>query len=228
MKPIKTSWKDISVGDFQRIYDLEKKGDEEKLLELIALVNGVDMDEVLNMPISKLEAHYDDIDFLGKEPKSVLIKPFYTINDTRYNVHGADMTTAQYIDFKQMVPTYSENLAQFLTVFLIPAGHKYNDGYDLEKARQDISSMSIVDARAVAAFFLTRFVLLMKLFLRSSERRARRMERKAKTEEEKEILRKLREEMERTRRLLPLIGSTSLATYTPKQDTTSQKYSNSL
>ena len=69
MKPIKKSWNDITVSDFQRIYELEKKGDEDKLLYLIAIVNGVDIEEVMNMPISELERHYDDIDFLAVEPK---------------------------------------------------------------------------------------------------------------------------------------------------------------
>lgn len=206
MKPIKKSWNDITVSDFQRIYELEKKGDEDKLLYLIAIVNGVDIEEVMNMPISELERHYDDIDFLAVEPKPGLMKTSYELNGTKYRVYGSEFTTAQYIDFKQMVKTYYENLPQFLTIFLVPAGHKYNVGYDLEKARQDISTMSIIDARAVAAFFLTRFELLMSSFLRYSERRARRMEKRAKTEEEKMALRQLREKMEETRNLLRTIG----------------------
>lgn len=205
---MKTSWKDITIADFQRIYELEKAGDEERLLQLIAIVNGISYDDVLEMPISKLREHYADIDFLGEEPKIPLMKPSYYLNGTKYHVYGKEMTTAQYIDFKQMLPTYYENLPRFMTVFLVPAGHKYNDGYDLEKAVQDISTMSIVDARAVCSFFSIAYGVSMSIFLRSSVRRLRRMERKAKNQEEKEALHNLLEKMREWKRQ-HTIGSTS-------------------
>lgn len=195
----KQSWKDITVADFQRIYELEKEDPEDKLLALIALVNGLSVEEVLSMPISRLESHYGDIDFLGTEPRMALMKPVYELNGTKYHVHGKEMLTCQYIDFKQMVPTYYENLPQFLTVFLIPNGHRYGDGYDLDKARQDISTMSIVDARAVAAFFLIRYAISTRLFLRSSERKARRLARRARTEKERKAAETLRERLSNLR-----------------------------
>lgn len=183
----KTCWEDITVSDFQRIYELQREDDEEKLLRLIALVNGMDMEEIYTMPLSKLESHFQDIDFLTKEPQIPLMKPSYTLNGTKYNVYAGEMLTAQYIDFKQIIDRYYENLPQFLTLFLIPAGHKYADGYDLQKAAQDLGTMAITDARAVASFFLTACGTLTKIFLRSSVRRLRRMARKAKGRE-KELL----------------------------------------
>lgn len=190
----KNSWGDITVADFQYIYNLEKEDPEDKLLKLIALVNGVDYEDVLDWPISTLEEHFNDIDFLGREPQSTLIKGSYELNGRIYKVNMKEMTTAQYIDFKQLAGKYYENLAQFLTVFIVPAKHRYGDGYDLDVARQDIETMPITDARAVAAFFLTRYAISMRLFLRYSIARLKRELRKAEDPKEKRIIKAAIEE----------------------------------
>ena len=198
---VKKSWSDITVSDFQRIYEINERDDEEKFLELIALVNGVGLDVVLEMPISRLEGHFKDIEFLQMEPKIPLMKNSYVLNGTKYRVWWKELNTAQYIDFKQMADTYYKNLPQFLTIFLIPEGHRYGDGYDLQKAAQDLSTMSIVDARAVCGFFLTAYGISTRLFLRSSARRLRRMAKKAKDPKEKEALEGMLREVEKASRL---------------------------
>lgn len=202
------SWKDITISDFKAIYDLQKLPDEdERLLRLLAIVEGVSYDDILEMPLSRLEERMPDMDFLAKEPRIPLMKPSYELCGTKYRVHAGELTTAQYIDFKQMADSFQENLPQFLTIFLIPEGHRYGDGYDLAKAVRDISTMSIIDARAVASFFLTACALSTRIFLRYSQRRLRRMERRARTQEEKEAAENLRKEVRRLRSLLPTIGS---------------------
>lgn len=203
-KSKKNNWSDITVDDFKVIYGLQREDPEDRLLRLIALVNGISYDEVLEMPLSKLEAHFSDIDFLGQEPRVPLMRPSYELGDTKYRVHAGELTTAQYIDFKQMADSYFDNLPQFLSIFLIPAGHKYADGYDLAKTYQDIGSMSITDARAVANFFLTACAISTRIFLRSSLRRARREAGRARTPKEKELMTNLAKEIK------TLLKSTSL------------------
>lgn len=194
----KTSWNDITVGDFQYIYNLEKEDPEDKLLKLIALVNGVDYEDILDMPISKLEEHFEDIDFLSREPQSKLVKGTYELNGRVYKVYMKELTTAQYIDFKQLADKYYEHRAQFLTVFIIPARHRYGDGYDLDIARQDIETMSITDARAVASFFLTRYAISTRIFLRFSIAKLRKEMRRTKDPKEKRILKEGIEEAKKT------------------------------
>ena len=206
---MKKSWNDITVADFQRLYEINARDDEEKFLELIALVNGVGLDDILNMPISKLQSHYRDIEFLEQEPKIPLMKRSYEINGTRYRVWWQELTCAMYIDFKQMADTYYKNLPQFLTIFLIPEGHRYGDGYDLQKAAQDLALMSIVDARAVCGFFLTAYGISTRLFLRSSVRRLRRMANSSKDPKEREILQGVLAEVEKLRSPRHTTGSTS-------------------
>ena len=195
---MKTSWTDITVKDFQYIYNLEKEDPEDKLLKLIALVNGLDYEDILDMPITELERHFNDIDFLGREPQSVLVKGTYELNGRIYKVYMKELTTAQYIDFKQLADKYYEHLAQFLTVFIIPAKHRYGDGYDLDVARQDIETMSIVDAKAIASFFLTRYVISTRIFLRFSIAALRKEMRRTKDPKEKRLLKEGIEEAKKT------------------------------
>ena len=206
---VKKSWNDITVSDFQRLYEINARDDEEKFLELIALVNGVGLDDILNMPISRLQSHYRDIEFLEQEPKIPLMKNSYEVNGTKYRVWWKELTTAMYIDFKQMADTYYKNLPQFLTIFLVPEGHRYGDGYDLQKAAQDLARMSIVDARAVCGFFLTAYGISTRLFLRSSARRLRRMAKRSKDPKEREILQGVLAEVEKLRSPRHTTGSTS-------------------
>lgn len=194
----KTNWNDITVADFQYIFNLEKEDPEDKLLKLIALVNGIDYEDVLEMPITELEEHFEDIDFLGREPQSVLVKGAYELNGRVYKVYMKELTTAQYIDFKQLADRHYEHLAQFLTVFIIPAKHRYGDGYDLDVARQDIETMPITDARAVASFFLTRYAISTRLFLRYSIAKLRKEMRRTKDPKEKRLIKEAIERAKKT------------------------------
>lgn len=205
---VKKTWKDITVADFQRIFELEKRQPEDKLLNLIAIVNGISLDDVMEMPLSKLERHFSDIDFLQEEPRIPLIKGRYTLNGREYKVNAKEFNTAQYIDFKSLVVGYAEHLARFLTIFIMPAdANAYGDGYDVEQVEQDISTMSIVDAKAVASFFLTEYAILMRVFLRSSSRKIKRLRKRAESPEEQKLLKKLGRQMREARVQLRTIGS---------------------
>ncbi|PUU98278.1 hypothetical protein DCD76_18840, partial [Acinetobacter baumannii] len=69
---------------------------------------------------------------------------------------------------------------------------------DLDIARQDIESMSITDARAVASFFLTRYAISTRIFLRFSIAKLRKEMRRTKDPKEKRILKAGIEEAKKT------------------------------
>ena len=55
-----------------------------------------------------------------------------------------------------------------LSIFLIPQGHKYNDGYDMDEVMDDLLCLSIPDALGVCNFFTQRClksIERMKMFL---------------------------------------------------------------
>ena len=135
------------------------------------------------------------------------MKGRYTLNGREYKVNAKELTTAQYIDFKNTAVGYYEHLPQFLSIFILPAGaDNYADGYDMDQTIKDIGTMSIVDARSIAAFFLTEYSILIRIFLRYSIRKARRMARKAKTEKEKQRWMDLERQMRNLKAQVHSIG----------------------
>ena len=94
------------------------------------------------------------------------------------------MTAGQFIDFQALAKDPEKNLVQLLSVFLIPAGHAYNDGYDIDAVQDAIGQMSVQDAMEVMAFFLGKSNELLRDSLSS-------LERAAKTKAEKTELKKM-------------------------------------
>ena len=109
--------------------------------------------------------------FLYTEPKPKKISSVYHLNGTDYKIIKKvnDITTAQFIDYQAIAKESGERIAEFLSIFFVPVGCKYNDGnYDRDKVVDDISSyLSAEEALGIANFFTVRCVRLIKrtLFL---------------------------------------------------------------
>ena len=66
-----------------------------------------------------------------------------------------DMTTAQFIDFNSLINDLDERLPEILSIFLVPKGHKYNDGYDKNTVVKDIAErLMVTEALGMASFFI--------------------------------------------------------------------------
>ena len=109
-----------------------------------------------------------------------------------------NLSTSQYIDFQQLADQSRDMPAEFLSVLLIPDGHRYNDGYNLEDVVKDIENyMNVEDCLALTAFFFN----LLRISIRRSIRILARLEKKANKEglmtpEQLEALRKVRSLLE--------------------------------
>jgi hypothetical protein len=55
-----------------------------------------------------------------------------------------------------------------LSVFVIPADHKYNDGYDMLQVMNDINDLPIPVVSSIAFFFGRQFSTFMRIFQRYS------------------------------------------------------------
>lgn len=79
----------------------------------------------------------------------------YILNGTTYvlSINPAAFSTAQYIDFTNYAKNGKIGYVDMLSAVLIPAGHIYNDGYDMDKAKADIGSMPVDSALGIVNFF---------------------------------------------------------------------------
>lgn len=136
----KKSWNDITISDYKKIKEITEREFDSELEQGIAVLSVlccVDEDEVYSLPISQLKGLLDGIAWMNepytfdKNWKADTI----TINGEKYDI-VADInkfTVAQYADFQiYWDKRYDvDYMAKLLSVFIIPKGKTYNDGYDI-------------------------------------------------------------------------------------------------
>ena len=171
------SWKDLPLGVYKKITALDPE-DTEGNLKVVALLEGVEYNEILNAPLAEVKKKVQKLDFLKKKPKRCLVKLKYKLGNKvyKFDCSAKSITTAQFIDFGN---TKKEDLTGSLAIFLIPEGHRYNEGYDLEDTMLDIDKyLSVEEALSLCDFFQT----LSELYIRRILRGARKALKQAKRE----------------------------------------------
>lgn len=187
-------WNNINIIKYERIVEINdsEMEAEEKANALIELAFNVRDPE--SLPITQYMNLLKQMSFMKEEPKKKDLQIEYVLNGNKYelDVTPSDFTVAQYIDMVE----YAKNdagLIDVLSVVLIPTGHKYNDGYDLQKAKNDISTLGICDALSIQAFFLgclEKYITISQRFLK---RMMKRMMKKGNRQEAEEVNRMIEE-----------------------------------
>lgn len=155
-------WKDVTLKQFYEIQELIKEQDEYTMLNLISLLWNVDAS---TLPAKDLTKYCKQLGFLNTELPKVTPKKSYTINGTKYNSNYGlpSMTTGQFVDYQNYLKKDGK-FEDLLSVFFTPEGHKYNDGYNIDKVKEDILQLSIVDVSAMAFFFKTQLRIFCNYF----------------------------------------------------------------
>lgn len=162
------SWDTLPVGILEqiRIITKEIEDEETKILTIAGLLADKTYREILDLPLNETQKLIANTAFLYEEPKKKKISSVYNLNGTSYKIikNMNDITTAQYIDYQAIAKESQERISEFLSIFFVPVGCKYNDGnYDREKVVDDISNyLSAEEALGIAAFFTKRCVRLLK------------------------------------------------------------------
>lgn len=155
-------WSDVKLWQFNKLQELLKiENEEERLIEVAELLLGKN---VLDLPISEFAKRIKELDFLKEEIPTNVPPKKITVNGRAYYIDCllGNVSTAQYVDFTNH--SKSEEISKMLSVFIIPEGHKYNDGYDMLEVIKDINDLSITVANDIAFFFGRHFSVFMKIF----------------------------------------------------------------
>ena len=152
----------LSLGKYQEIQEVsrnESLEDIDKQVQILSILTGEAEEEILHLPITDYKALVAKSAFL--DPHNITYHPVAK----KYIVGKFDLIpvkdfrkieTAQYIDFQTYAPDLDRYLVEFLSVILVPKGHRYNEGYDILEVQQALrQEMSVSDGVSVAAFFLT-------------------------------------------------------------------------
>lgn len=183
------NYNDLTIEKYLEVKEILEYGfDEyETQVKLISVLADLDEDAVGNLSLVGFKRYNQKLEFLLNEPPKRMVADKYKLGGYEFNTmtNIQDMTVSQFIDYQTFVKDPDRYLVELLSVFLIPKGKKYNDGYDIIDVQRVIrSNISIVDAMSLSAFFLLLYQSLTKAILTSLTKKLKRMKRKMKTQEE--------------------------------------------
>lgn len=164
------TWNNITLSEFVKIRailsDKDKEG-EDKLIALAAVVQGVDEQTILDMPLTEVEPIFALVQELNTPPQRSKIRRQYQVGRWALRLCEAkDMSVAQWIDFQNYYrEDYENHLQDILSVALVPIGKKYNEGYNIDELKSDLGGMFVADALAVCFFFQRKWLRSMRRIL---------------------------------------------------------------
>lgn len=212
MADIIDSYKRLSVKKHDDIIAIlrDPSTDEvEKEVLIISVLTGLSEEEVFHLPLPEFTALSAKAKFLSKYPEDdytkVRIADSYKVGE--YTLIPCKdfrkVTTLQYVDFQEFAKDVEKNAVQLLSCLMIPKGHQYNEGYDIEDVQNSIREyLSVEDLLRLFAFFLNSFVQLI-LASRTS------LAKLAKKEKDKEKRMKIETQLKKWEQMLQTITQAS-------------------
>ena len=166
-KPV--NWLTITLGQYMELMGLLKESEDvikngvtdmDIMFEIVKCLYGDEAEDLTLPEYSKLLA---SLNFLGTNIPKISVKKSYELGGKKYNCN-MDLSKVignQYIDYMNYIRQEeggNENLSKLVSVFLIPEGCKYGEGYDIKELQNLIEDdMKIIDVNAIA-FFLPNFL----------------------------------------------------------------------
>lgn len=188
----------LTLGQYIEIQAISKDDSLEEIdkqVQILSVLTGVAEDEILHLPINEYKELVVKAAFLNPEninyhpvAKKYILGKFELIPTRDFR----KIETCQYIDFQTYAPDLDKYLVEFLSVILVPKGHRYNEGYDILEVQKAIrEEMSVSDGVSLAGFFLTWSRKSIVDSLNYSKQEARKIPDK---EQREKILRQIQEQ----------------------------------
>lgn len=228
------SYEKMTIGKYLELLNMEKsESDIDNVISMLSILTDMGEDEIAELPIPKFRAMVSKMSFLHKKPnvsnrcpKEVVIK------GVTYNVEkdAQKLCVGQYIDYKSYLKEKDDlinNLPQILTVFLIPKGKKYGEGYDLSELAETIKdNLDIATAIGISNFFFRNSVKSIGNILTYLSWKMRMAKMREKDKETKMMMKEAISQLGELRALLKdgfgSIGASELGRF---MDANSTKYS---
>lgn len=160
------AWNNVTLSEFAQIRAIladEGRTQEDKMIALAAVMQGVDEDTILTMPLDKVQPVFDLVRGLNEKPQHSKVRRSYHLGKWDLVTTDRQMTVAQWIDFQNFArEDFESHLVDILSVVLVPVGKTYNEGYDMAQLKKDLEGMAIGDALAVCFFFQRKFLKSIK------------------------------------------------------------------
>ena len=189
------SYRDMTIAKYMEIMDIldEATDETELVVSLIAALSEQSEDEIERLPLKEFnKRRIKAIELLKTKPKTDRRIPNkIKIGEKSYRIEKDcfSISAGQYIDYRgylKSVDDLKNNLHRILSVFIIPEGCEYGEGYDLNEVANEIrDNVSFELATSLSAFFLAVSQNCIKHILQSLKKETiRTMARNPKTEKE--------------------------------------------
>ena len=174
------NYADLPVGLYLDLVKISRSDlpELDKQVRIIAGLTGYSEDEVLALPIETYKRYAEKTVFLQEPCTEGRVASSYKAGafDLVPTSDLAKLTAAQYIDFQTLSPGGEAKTVELLSVFLVPRGKKYNNGYDIVEVQKAIrDNLSVRDVITIAAFFFRSYATSIVSSLTSCKRMLRRM-----------------------------------------------------
>lgn len=176
---MKTSWESINFNEFEQLIQIAEANIPEhyKTSHLISILTGLSIEEIEDLPITvytKLASH---LTFMNETPKEIKHQMEYEVNGRVYEVHAEvdKICTAQFLDYTTYMREEQPSLRKLTSCFIIPKGHKYGDGYDMNQVLFDIGCMQFQDVKALSFFLQLQYAAYMQISIDSMDRQMKKM-----------------------------------------------------
>ena len=168
------TWYDVTLYQFNELQKLlEITDDTERVCSIAELLLGED---VTKLPLKEFNEQIKKLSFLSTEITVQNPPKKLEVNGRKYKMDCllGNISTAQYVDYMNHSKGDKPDMASMLSVFIIPDGHKYNDGYDMIQVIDDINHLPIPIVNNAAFFFARQFNVFMKIFQRYSTKQLKK------------------------------------------------------
>ena len=170
----------LPVGLYLDIVDVSRSDlpEIDKQVRIISMLTGLAESDVLALPIDTYKRYAEKTIFLQQPCAEGRVASSYKAGafDLVPTSDLAKITAAQYIDFQTLSKEGDAKTVELLSIFLVPRGKRYADGYDIAEVQQAIRrDLSVRDVITLAAFFFRKYVQSIASSLTSCKRAIRRM-----------------------------------------------------
>lgn len=197
-------WEELTVKKYYEILDIleDDIGDPLELnSQLIDCIWDIDSADI---PVIRFSWYLDELKFLQEPYKPKTPKKEYVVKDKKFRpvLDVSKITTAQYIDFQELVKRKDHKL--MLNVLFIEDGKEYGEADNSDFLWENLT----LDAYSDVLYFFQELLLnLMKDTLNSSKKILKKMYRKEKDPQKKE---ELMNEMVRIHQALSVLDENGL------------------
>lgn len=190
------SYDKLTIGKYRELMALDNDVDDvTKGINILSVLSDYTEEELYDMPLDDFSKLMAKTSFLQRNVEKTDWKKLgkqLVINGKKYDVikEARKMTAGQYIDYREYTKDsekFMDMLPFILTVFLIPSGMKYGNGYDTAELAQEFNDhLDIKTALSISDFFLHQSKVSMMTSILSLKWMMKRMMKKEKNQEIKE------------------------------------------